>query len=129
MIFCPRKRPYLLRHTSAAVVFASLNIDEAAISKSMKIFHHFLVSFISGIRNALSSSTIWKRERRSQENIMLHWSKLVDSCYNYASHSLHSPGLAHCDFFLFPNMKKWLAGNKFTSNEEIIAGTKDYFAV
>ena len=25
MIFCPRKRPYLLRHTSAAVVFASLN--------------------------------------------------------------------------------------------------------
>ena len=25
MIFCPRKRPYLLRHTSAAMVFASLN--------------------------------------------------------------------------------------------------------
>ena len=33
-----------------------------------------------------------------------------------------------CDFFLFPNLKKSLAGQKFESNEEVIAATKAYFA-
>jgi len=32
------------------------------------------------------------------------------------------------DFFLFPNMKKWLGGKRFTSNEEVIAETEAYFA-
>ena len=39
-----------------------------------------------------------------------------------------SPDLAPCDFFLFPNLKKSLAGQKFESNEEVIATTEAYFA-
>ncbi|KAG5327679.1 GVQW3 protein, partial [Pseudoatta argentina] len=39
-----------------------------------------------------------------------------------------SPDLAPYDFFLFSNLKKWLDGKKFTSNEEIIAETEAYFA-
>ena len=31
-------------------------------------------------------------------------------------------------FFLFPNLKKSLAGQKFESNEEVIAATEAYFA-
>ena len=31
----------------------------------------------------------------------------------------HSPDLAPSDFFLFPNLKKWLGGQRFTSNEVI----------
>jgi len=35
--------------------------------------------------------------------------------------------LARSDLFLFPNLKKWLGGQRFTSNEEIIAQTNAYF--
>ena len=40
MIFCPRKRSYFLRHTSAAVVFASLN----TVGKSNYLCHPILIS-------------------------------------------------------------------------------------
>ncbi|KAG5319861.1 NU5M oxidoreductase, partial [Acromyrmex heyeri] len=43
-------------------------------------------------------------------------------------HPPYSPDLASCDFFLFPNLKKWLGGKKFTSNEEVISETEVYFA-
>jgi len=43
-------------------------------------------------------------------------------------HPPYSPGLAPCDFFLFPNLKKSLAGQKFASNEEAVAATEVYFA-
>ena len=39
----------------------------------------------------------------------------------------HSPDLALSDFFLFPNSKKWNGGQRFTSNEEVIAQTDAYF--
>jgi len=35
--------------------------------------------------------------------------------------------LASSDLFLFPNLKKWLGGQRFTSNEEVIAQTNTYF--
>ena len=43
-------------------------------------------------------------------------------------HPPYSPDLAPCDFFLFPNLKDSLAGQKFESNEEVIAATEAYFA-
>jgi len=36
--------------------------------------------------------------------------------------------LAPCDFFLFPNLKTWLGGKKFSSNEEVIVAINEYFA-
>jgi len=39
-----------------------------------------------------------------------------------------SPDLAPCDYFLLPNLKKSLAGQKFASNEEVVAATEAYFA-
>ena len=42
--------------------------------------------------------------------------------------SIYSPDLAPSDYYLFPNLKKWLAGQRFYSNEEVIADTNGYFA-
>ncbi|EFN76357.1 hypothetical protein EAI_02829, partial [Harpegnathos saltator] len=36
--------------------------------------------------------------------------------------------LAPSDYYLFPNLKKFLAGKRFTSNDEAIAATDGYFA-
>jgi len=43
-------------------------------------------------------------------------------------HPPYSPDLAPCDFVLFPNLKKSLAGQKFDSNEKVIVTTEPYVA-
>jgi len=53
--------------------------------------------------------------------------KLVELRYELLPHPPYSPDLAPCDFFLFPNMKKWLGGKRFTSNEQVIDQTEAYF--
>lgn len=54
--------------------------------------------------------------------------KLHKLRYQLLSHPPYSPDLAPYDFFLFPNMKKWLFGKKFTTNEKVKWETDAYFA-
>jgi len=49
--------------------------------------------------------------------------KLVELGYELLRHPPYSPDLAPCDFFLIPNLKKSLPGQKFASNEEVVAAT------
>ena len=35
------------------------------------------------------------------------------------SHPPYSPDLSHCDFFLFPSLKKMFSGNKYTSRSSL----------
>ena len=53
--------------------------------------------------------------------------KLIELHYELFPHPLDSSDLAPSDFFLFPNLKKSLAGKKFTSNKEVIAAMEAYF--
>jgi len=53
---------------------------------------------------------------------------LVELGYELLPHPPYSLDLAPFDFFLFPNLKKSLAGQKFSSNEEVVAATEAYFA-
>lgn len=39
----------------------------------------------------------------------------------------YSPDLAPSDFFLFPNLYKWLVEQRFTFNEEVIEQTNANF--
>ena len=39
----------------------------------------------------------------------------------------YSPDLAPRDFYLFPNLKRWLTGKRFYSNVKLIAETNAYF--
>ena len=43
-------------------------------------------------------------------------------------HPPYSPDLAPFDFSLFPNLKLFLAGQGFSSNQEAIAAVEGYFA-
>ena len=53
--------------------------------------------------------------------------KLVDLRYEILPHPPYFPDLAPSDYFLFSNLKTWLGGKRFSSNEEIIAATNEYF--
>ncbi|KAG5322413.1 MOS1T transposase, partial [Pseudoatta argentina] len=44
--------------------------------------------------------------------------KLMELRFQLVSHPLYSPDLASSDYYLFPNLKKWLAGRRFYSNQE-----------
>ncbi|KAL7726572.1 hypothetical protein ACLKA6_010437 [Drosophila palustris] len=67
-----------------------------------------------------------------QDNAPAHKSvvammKLCELHYEILPNPPYSPDLAPCDYYLFPNLKKWLGGKKFQSNEQVICETNAYF--
>jgi histone-lysine N-methyltransferase SETMAR len=54
--------------------------------------------------------------------------KLRDLNYELLEHPPYSSDLAPSDFCLFPKPKLFLAGQRFSSNQEAIAAVEGYFA-
>ena len=54
--------------------------------------------------------------------------KLKDLHYELLEHPPYSTDLALSDFSLFPKLKLFLAGQRFSSNQEAIAAVEGYFA-
>ena len=54
--------------------------------------------------------------------------KLRDLHYELLEHPLYSPDLALSDFCLFPKLKLFLTGQRFSLNQEAIAAVEGYFA-
>jgi [histone H3]-lysine36 N-dimethyltransferase SETMAR len=53
--------------------------------------------------------------------------KLHELGYELLPHPAYSPGLAPSDFFMFADLKRMLAGKKFSTNEQVIPETEVYF--
>ncbi|XP_025829860.1 uncharacterized protein LOC112904322 [Agrilus planipennis] len=53
--------------------------------------------------------------------------KINDLKFELMPHPPYSPDLAPSDYFLFPNLKKWLGGKRFADNEEVIEAVNGYF--
>ena len=67
-----------------------------------------------------------------QDNAPCHESmktivKLNELSFKLLPHPLYSPDLASSDYWFFADLKKMLRGNRFGSNEEVIAETEAYF--
>jgi histone-lysine N-methyltransferase SETMAR len=60
--------------------------------------------------------------------IVLAMGKVRDLHYELLEHPTYSPDLALSDFCLFPKHKLFLAGQRFSSNQEAIAAVERYFA-
>jgi len=54
--------------------------------------------------------------------------KLRDLHYELLEHPPYSLDLAPSDFYLFPKLKLFLPGQRFSSNQEAIADVEGYFA-
>lgn len=68
-----------------------------------------------------------------QDNARVHtcafsMAKIVELKMELLQHPAYSPDLAPSDYFLFSNLKKWLGGRRFASNEDVIAQRNEYFA-
>ena len=42
-------------------------------------------------------------------------------------HAPHSPDLVLSDYFIFPNLKEWLGGQRCVNNEEVESAVDGYF--
>jgi histone-lysine N-methyltransferase SETMAR len=60
--------------------------------------------------------------------VVLAMGKLRDLHYELLEHPPYSPYLAPSDFCLFPKLKFFLAGQRFSSNQEAFAAVEGYFA-
>ena len=66
-----------------------------------------------------------------QDNAPAHSSAVAmatihDCGFQLVPHPPYSPDLAPSDFHLFPNLKKDLAGQRFTTDEEVIDAVDSY---
>lgn len=67
-----------------------------------------------------------------QDNARVHTSvktmaQIRDCGFELLPHPAYSPDLAPSDFHLFPNLKKYLGGQRFSTNDEVIAAVDEYF--
>ena len=46
--------------------------------------------------------------------------KINELKFELHRHAPYSPDLASSDYFLFPNITKWLGGRRFANNEEVV---------
>lgn len=53
--------------------------------------------------------------------------KIHDLHFELLAHPPYSPDLAPSDYYLFPNLKRWLQGKRFYTNEEVKWETEAYF--
>ena len=51
---------------------------------------------------------------------------VCDSGFEMVDHPPYSPDLAPSDYFLFPNMKKHLAGKQYQTDDDVISAGEDY---
>jgi hypothetical protein len=54
--------------------------------------------------------------------------KLSDMHYELLEHPSYFPDLPPSDFCLFPKLKLFLAGQRYSSNQEAIAAVQGYYA-
>ncbi|XP_023241076.1 histone-lysine N-methyltransferase SETMAR-like isoform X2 [Centruroides sculpturatus] len=67
-----------------------------------------------------------------QDNAPVHtfvitMAKINELRFKFLPHAPYSPDLAPSDYFLFPNLKKWLGDKRFANNEEVESAVDGYF--
>ena len=53
--------------------------------------------------------------------------KVHELGFKLLPHPSYSLDMAPSDFFLFPNLKIWLEGKRFSSDQEVFAAVDEYF--
>ena len=126
---------------SAGKVMATVFWDSRGIifidylEKGETITGAYYASLLDRLNNEIKE----KRPHLTKKKVLLHqdnarvhtctvaMAKIESLRFELLEHPPYSPDLAPCDYFLFPNLKKWLGGKRFESNEDVIAQTNAYF--
>ena len=101
------------------------------LAKGSTITGTYFVSLLKKLQNAIKTERrgmLTKGFRLLQHNAPVHNSFVVQtearSCgYEVIPHPPYSPDLAPSDLHLFPSMKSFLKGTRFSSDESMASGT------
>jgi [histone H3]-lysine36 N-dimethyltransferase SETMAR len=105
------------------------------LEKGKTITGDYYASFLDQPKNKIEEKRPHLKRKKilfHQDNARVHtclrsMAKIEELKFELVDHPPYSPDLAPSDFFLFPNLKKWLSGQHFFSNEEVIDRTNAYF--
>jgi histone-lysine N-methyltransferase SETMAR len=75
-----------------------------------------------------TKKVIFHQDNAPAHESVLAMGKLRDLHYELLEHPPFTPDLAPTDFCLFPKLKLFLAGLRFSSNQEAIAAVEGYYA-
>jgi histone-lysine N-methyltransferase SETMAR len=76
----------------------------------------------------LQKKIIFYQDNAPTHKIVLTMGKLRDLHYELLEHPPYSTDLARSHFYLFPKLKLFHVGQRFSSNQEAIAAVERYFA-
>lgn len=127
---------------SAGKVMATVFWDSRGVvlidylEKGRTITGEYYASLLDKLNDAIQAKRPHLAKKKvlfHQDNAPAHTSRVVaaklhDLRFEVVPHAPYSPDLAPSDYFLFPNLKKWLGGRRFSSNDEVKAETTAYFA-
>jgi len=102
-----------------------------SVSVSLLVsFQHCSVFMLrSSVINGMQKKTIiFHQDSAPAHKSVLAMGKLRALHSEFLKHPPYSPDLAPPDFCLFPKLKLFLAGQRFSSNQEAIAVVEGYFA-
>lgn len=91
------------------------------------LLHNLNDEICNNRRGIEKKKVLFLQDNASPHKAAVSMAKLHELRYEIIEHAPYSPDLSPCDFFLFPQLKKNLAGRRFESNEEVIAAVKDFF--
>ena len=105
------------------------------LQKSKTINGEYYAKLLRELRQAIKS----KRPGKLTKGVLLHqdnasahkslvaMSAVHDCGFELIDHPPYSPDLAPSDYFLFPNLKKHLAGEQYESDGDVISAVEDFF--
>lgn len=126
---------------SAGKVMASVFWDSSGIlfidylEKGKTINSDYYCALLDRLKNEIAKKRPHLSKKKCiflQDNAPAHKSiktmaKLHELRFELLLHPPYSPDLAPSDYYLFPNFKRWLQGQKFATNEEVQWETDGYF--
>ena len=126
---------------SAGKVMASVFWDMHGIllidflPKGQTINSEYYIALLDRLEDAIRKKRpriAKKKPLFQQDNAPVHKSMktvvtLNDLRFELLPHRPYSPDLAPSDFYLFADLTKMLQGNRFSSDDEVIAATEAYF--
>jgi len=105
------------------------------IEKGKTITGEYYSNLLTGLdekirekRPGLQKKKIFNQDNAPAHKSVLAMGKLRGLYYELLEHPPYSPELAPSDFCLFPKLELFLAGQRFSSNQEAIAAVGGYFA-
>lgn len=79
-------------------------------------------------KHLVKKKILYHHDNAPAHSSLIAQAKLFELGYELLPHPPYSPDQAPSDYYLFPNLKRWLCGKRFYSNEELEDETNAYFA-